>query len=55
MRIFLEEEDQVKLKYLTPAMATSKMSSKLTYVTYVRFFNEKDGSRREYIVEAFLA
>lgn len=43
--IILEEDDQVKLKFLTIFMTSSRMSGKLTQVTRLRFFDKGDGSR----------
>lgn len=43
MGVILEEDDK-KLQYLTFAMATSKKSSKSTYATWLRYFDEREGS-----------
>lgn len=51
MGIILEEDTQVKLKYLT----ASRMSSKSKYVTSIKFLVEGNGSRSGRVVEAFLA
>lgn len=49
-----EGEDQIKLKYNTDAMIASRSSGKSTYATWLRFFDEADGRKSEYMVESFL-
>lgn len=55
MGIVLEGEVQVRLKYLTTAMAASTSTGKSAYTTWLRFFYEGDGSQSEFMDEAFLA
>lgn len=53
MGIGLEGEDQVTLKYLMIAMSALRSSSKSSYITWLRFFDEGDGSRSSLMPEAF--
>lgn len=55
MGTVLGEEDQVKMKCLMTMMTGSKSSGKLTYATCLKFFDEGDGDRSYFIIEAFLA
>lgn len=48
-------KDELKLRYLTSAMTTSRTSGKSTYATCLRFFPEPEWSRNKYAVEVFLA
>lgn len=43
--IVLDEDDQVKVKYLIAARATSRMSGKLTYLNWLQFLDEGDDGR----------
>lgn len=49
--IILEEDEQVKSKYLTVAMAISRTSGKSTYATWL---SEGDGSKSGYVMKAIL-
>lgn len=54
MGVVLEERDEMKLMYMTSVIITPTMSGKSTYTTWPQFFDEGDGSRSCYVVEAFL-
>lgn len=48
--IFLKEDYQVKLKYLTVAMAPSRYSVMSNLCNFLMFFDEGDGSQSGYMV-----
>lgn len=50
MEIELEEEDQVKLKYLVRVMIASRSSRKSNYATRLQYFDE--GERSDFTVKA---
>lgn len=54
MGIILEGVDQIKLKYPTAVMTALRSSEKSTYAMWLSFFNEGDGSRSNFVVEALL-
>lgn len=54
MRVVLEEEDEVKLRFLTSAMTASRMCGKSTYTTWIHIMDEGHGSRSGYVLEALL-
>lgn len=43
----------MKLKYLTVAMSALRSLGKSSYITWLRFFNEGNGSRSRLMVQAF--
>lgn len=51
--VVLEEESGVKLRYPTSVRTASRASRKSTYATWLRF-DERDGNRSGYVVEALL-
>lgn len=52
MGIVNEGDDQTKLKYLTVSIAATKTFGKLTYATWLQFFDEREGGRSGYIMKA---
>lgn len=55
VRLVPEKEDEIKLRYMTSIMTTSRTSGKFTYLNCVRLFDKGDCNRSGYMVEAFLA
>lgn len=55
MGIVLEEVDEVEPQLLTSAMTAFKTSTKSTYASWQRYFNEGKGSQIELVLEALLS
>lgn len=55
VEVILEEEDRVKLNYLTSIMTAWRTTCKFSYATWLNFFDKGDYSKSGYVVEAFLS